>query len=304
MSNNKSRVSIGLPVYNGENYLEAALDSILSQTYTDFELIISDNASTDRTQEICRTYMARDQRIRYHRNKENVGAAKNYNLVFAMTSGEYFKWLSHDDMCAPQLLERCVDILDREPSVVLCYPRTTFIGKHGEFLENYVDGFNLCSAKPHERLREFLDNRGWCHPVFGVIRASMLKLTPLIGNYPRSDRNLLGELALHGKFYEIPEHLFYRRIHPQMSTRTHVTERDLATWFDPTKRGKIVFPRWRRLFEYLRAISVAPLSWSERVHCYIQVGRFVLVPQKWSGLAADLFTAARLNPLKAGSSKK
>ena len=90
--NNRSRVSIGLPVYNGEKYLEQALISILSQTYTDFELIISDNASTDRTQAICREYAAKDPRIRYYCNEENLGAAPNHNRVFELASGEYFKW--------------------------------------------------------------------------------------------------------------------------------------------------------------------------------------------------------------------
>ena len=98
------RVSIGLPVYNGELFLENALDSILSQTYSDFELIISDNASDDKTEEICRSYAARDKRVRYSRNAHNLGAAPNYNRVYHLARGRYFKWASHDDVLAPEFL--------------------------------------------------------------------------------------------------------------------------------------------------------------------------------------------------------
>ncbi len=266
---NKPRVSIGIPVYNGDNYLAEALDSILAQTFTDFELIISDNASTDRTQQICQTYVAKDRRIRYYRHAENLGAAKNFNHVFELSRGEYFKWAAHDDICAPEFLERCARVLDDEQSVVLCYPKTTFIDAQGKIQDHYADNLNLRSPKPSERFQKFFNNPGWCHPVFGLIRSNVLQKTPLIGNYPRSDRNLLGELALRGEFCELAEYLFHRRIHPQISTETHKSEAELAVWFDPTKRGKMVFSRWRRLSEYFRAIKRAPLSRSEQIRCYI-----------------------------------
>jgi glycosyltransferase involved in cell wall biosynthesis len=92
MTSKIPRVSIGLPVFNGEKYLAEALDSILSQTYRDFKLIISDNASTDRTEQICREYAAKDRRIRYYRNEKNIGAPKNFNRVFELSSGKYFRW--------------------------------------------------------------------------------------------------------------------------------------------------------------------------------------------------------------------
>jgi glycosyltransferase involved in cell wall biosynthesis len=115
------RVSIGLPVYNGERFLKDALDSILSQTYRDFELIISDNASSDHTEEICRRYAARDERVRYYRYDNNVGAARNFNRVFQLSRGEYFKWAAHDDICSPGFLQRCVKILDSDTAVVVCF---------------------------------------------------------------------------------------------------------------------------------------------------------------------------------------
>ena len=95
----KPRVSIGLPVYNGQEFLEETLHSILNQTFNDFELIICDNASTDRTAEICRSFAKRDRRIRYYRNEINLGAAKNFNGVFFLARGEYLKWSDNDDLC-------------------------------------------------------------------------------------------------------------------------------------------------------------------------------------------------------------
>ena len=117
----KPLVSIGMPVYNGENFVKGALDSILAQTFQDFELIISDNASTDKTKEICQKYAAKDQRITLLCNEKNVGAAKNYNRTFYASSGKYFMWLAHDDLIATEYLERCVEILEQNPSIVLCH---------------------------------------------------------------------------------------------------------------------------------------------------------------------------------------
>jgi glycosyltransferase involved in cell wall biosynthesis len=296
MGENKPRVSIGLPVHDGENYLAETLGSILAQTYSDFELIISDNASMDRTEEICRAYAARDERIRYFRNEENLGAAENFNRALELSAGEYFKWAAHDDLCAPEYLARCVEILDCEPEVVLCYPKTRIIDGPGEFVEDYFDGFHLDSPKPHIRFRDVFRAPGLCNPVFGLMRARILKRTALIGNYAASDRVLLGELALHGQFYEVPEYLFLRRGHAQRSLAANVTDSDIAAWFDPAVRGKILLPRWRRLLEYLRAAKRAPLSQTERLRCYMQVGRFVLSPRKLGGMAGDLLKVAELVP--------
>jgi glycosyltransferase involved in cell wall biosynthesis len=296
MSENKPRVSIGLPVRDGENYLAETLDSILAQTYSDFELIISDNASTDRTEEICRVYAARDERIRYFRNEENLGAAENFNRVLGLSAGDYFKWAAHDDLCAPEYLARCVGVLDREPEVVLCYPKTRIIDGQGEFVEDYFDGFHLDSPKPHIRFRDVFRAPGLCNPVFGLMRARILGQTALIGNYAASDRVLLAELALHGRFYEVPEYLFLRRGHPQRSLAANVTDSEIAAWFDPAMRGKVLLPRWRRLLEYLRAARRAPLSRTERIRCYMQVARFILSPRKLGGMTGDFLKAVRLVP--------
>ena len=120
-------VSIGVPVYNGEAFLEEKLDSLLARTFEDFEPIILDNASTDRTGEIARRLAARDGHVRYHRHPENLGLTANYNGLIRMASGELFKWATADDLCRPTFLEHCVAALREIPDAVLAYPRTQAI---------------------------------------------------------------------------------------------------------------------------------------------------------------------------------
>ena len=136
MSHHKPHVSIGIPVFNGEQYLAEAIDSILVLTYADFELIISDNASTDRTQEICRAYTKQDRRIRYYRNATNVGASKNFNRVFELSLVDYFKWAAYDDILAPDFLLKCVEVLDQDPSVVVCFSKMQIIDEDGKVMKN------------------------------------------------------------------------------------------------------------------------------------------------------------------------
>jgi glycosyltransferase involved in cell wall biosynthesis len=125
-------VSVGVPVYNGARYVARTLDSLLAQTLTDFELIITDNASTDATESICRDYAQRDSRIRYHRADTNLGVVRNFNWCVELARGEYFHWHAADDMAAPTLLEKCVAVLDADPSVVLAFARTMLIDEQAE----------------------------------------------------------------------------------------------------------------------------------------------------------------------------
>ena len=144
------RVSVGMPVYNGQRYVKAALDSVLAQTFRDFELFISDNASTDATEEICREYAARDPRIRYSRNDENIGSARNGNRTIQLATGEYFKSAHHDDLCAPEFLARCIEVLEQHPAAVLCYPQSRVIDEHGNLMSDPEDGLDLRAPDPVE----------------------------------------------------------------------------------------------------------------------------------------------------------
>src|SRR6266481_3602004 len=209
MTSHTPSVSVGMPVYNGERWIREAIDSILGQTYRDLELVICDNASTDGTEALCRAYAARDPRVRYYRNSENLGVNENHNGVFRHARGEYFKWASSSDICAERLIERCVAVLDTRPDVVLSYGRTALIGEHLSAAEDYDDNLDLQDASACIRLEKVLRRVQLNNVMNGVIRAQALRGTALIGVYFSSDLVLIAELALRGKFVELPERLFY-----------------------------------------------------------------------------------------------
>lgn len=292
MKDKKPRVSIGMPVYNGERFLKEALDSILAQTFEDFELIISDNGSTDKTQEICRAYTAKDQRISYYRNEKNFGGAWNFNRVFELSRGEYFRWAAHDDVCAPECIERCIEVLEQDTSVVLCYPRTRLINELGEILdEDCNDNLQTDSPKPQERFHDliFVEPHR-CLQLFGVIRTNTLTTTPLLGNWSDSDRVLLVRLALLGRFYQVPEYLFFNRDHPQRSIRALPSPYLRTAWFDPAKEGKLVFPTWKILFGYFSSIKHTPLNWYNQLYCYLHMTSWVR--KHWVAMLKDVVKAA------------
>jgi glycosyltransferase involved in cell wall biosynthesis len=265
------RVSVGLPVYNGEQFLEDLLNSLVVQTYRDFELVICDNASNDRTPEICKSYVSQNKQFHYYRNDKNLGAARNWNRTFKLSSGEYFKWVACDDVYAPTHLERCVEVLDQEPTVVLSYPKTIIIDEKGEKLCDYEDRLNLRSLMPHKRLRQFLHKPPGCNPLYGLMRAEVLGKTQLMVAYDSADYNLLVEMCLRGEFFEVPEPLFYRRSHPLMSRRACRTSLDYAIWWDPSHAYAKAFPFLKLLFELFKCINRAPFDGYMKFLCFIEI---------------------------------
>lgn len=265
------RVSIGLPVHNGERYLSKAIDALLAQSFTDFELIISDNASTDGTEEICRRYQALDGRIRYFRQPVNIGAAANHNFVVERARGEYFKWASHDDLYGRDLLLRCVEALDANPSVVLSHTWEAFIDAEGNILRR-VD-YRLATDSPSapERFSDCLFVQGG-DDIYGAMRTDILRRTPLHGSYHHAERTVVAEMSLYGPFYQVPEVLYFRRHHPNRAERTRPTRRARAVSLDPRRANRLRHPLVRLHVEYLwgyvRAIQRAPLSPLDRLRCY------------------------------------
>ena len=280
------RISIGLPVYNGERYLRETLGSLLGQTFGDFELILSDNASTDGTEAICREYAAVDPRVRYVRQPRNLGANENYNQVVRMSRGPFVKWSAHDDVCAPRYLERTVPVLEREGDAVLCHSRPVLIDERGERLCGDGVAFYLPTGeredpldpplsqrpvrtgKPHVRLRDVLLNTKWCFEIFGVIRKDALLRTGLLRPYYGSDKAILAELALLGPWRSIDEELWFRRCRP--GTSTNMSVREKARWSDQGHR-RSVLPVANMLVGYLAAVNRTPLPRAERLRCYAAV---------------------------------
>ncbi|MCR3906940.1 MAG: glycosyltransferase [Tenericutes bacterium] len=299
------RISIGLPVYNGENYLKETLESILSQKFSDFELIISDSASTDRTPEICREYAQKDKRIHYFRSKEKHGAAWNYNNVFKLSSGFYFKWATHDDLHHPEHLLKCAQVLDRDPSVVLCCSKICNIDAQGNKIGVYDYRAYFDSTKPEERFREVLRKK----PVFslyGVIRKEALKKSQLLASHIGSDWTLLAELSLAGRFFEIPEFLFFRRTHNQAYTNKYYSKKikihDYRTescwWTGNTKKPLITLPYWKIFVEFYNSIRRSSLPLKTKLACYDELGKWLVRGSGKSLLYDDLKNELQLMRLK------
>jgi glycosyltransferase involved in cell wall biosynthesis len=264
------RVSIGLPVYNGERFLRKTLDSLLAQSFRDFELIISDNASTDGTQTICAEYAARDSRVRYSRNAVNEGAARNMNRVVELSIAEYFKWAMADDLVAPELIARCVDVLDRDQTVVLACTRTAMIDEDDRVLRRLESSWNLQSERAEERLRRTILWGGhWVNAdaLQGVIRRQALVRTNLLPRYQGGDKRPLAELTLLGRFVELPDYLLLRRTHDWSSGKHNpefAADKVAATaWtleFFKGAPSEVARPTWYLLRDHALIVTRSDLS--------------------------------------------
>lgn len=268
------RLTLGLPVYNGERFLAASLDALLAQTFTDFELIISDNGSTDRTAEIARHYESIDRRVRYIHHPQNRGSTFNHNFVVEQTRGEFFKWVSHDDLYASDLLHRCIDALDSRPEIALAHSWTAFIDETGQIFrpDDYPIDYLLETDVPDpvQRFRSVLYTEGG-DDFYGVMRMSVLRRVAPYDSYHWSDRTFIAELALHGPFHNIPEYLYFRRDHPTRATRSQRGIRTRCAHLDPKRANRWRNPVVRLVGEYLlgyvKAIWRAPIRTTDRWRC-------------------------------------
>lgn len=268
------KVSIGLPVYNGERYLADTVQTILAQSLTRIELIISDNGSTDGTESICRDIAQLDSRVRYFRQDSNRGAAWNYNHVFALSRASYFKWAAHDDPIEPTFLARCVHLLDTDPSVVTAFTAVKRIDEQGHVISIKPPAVRTDGPTAAQRFHATLVGVPF-EAVFGVIRREVLQRTALIGSYANSDEVLLRELTLHGRLVQIPDPLFHSRDHAGNSVRSHPSPAERAAWFDPSSSRRVVFPICREGAEYVRCIRRSRLPLGQRLACYVQVGKWL-----------------------------
>jgi glycosyltransferase involved in cell wall biosynthesis len=284
MSNSVPRLSIGLPVFNGEDYVKQAIDSILSQTYTDFEFVISDNASTDRTEEICRSYAAKDPRIKYFRNPKNIGATQNWYRVLDLASGEYFASVAHDDLYAPDYMVKCISVLDQDPSIIVCYSKTSIIDAQGcpleddRILKMLSAKIDTVSASASTRLYNVLAVDYLCIQLYGVMRTRVLRDTKVFAGYSSCDRNTLAELALLGRLYEIPEYLFFHRIYPEALGAAVYSGRSVQELFllDPGTDWNERFSALKVYRNYFSSVAQAAIPAGEKLKSYVYISRIIL----------------------------
>ena len=256
------RITVGVPVYNGERYLAWTLDSLLNQTVRDFVVLVGDNASTDGTAAIIQAYAARDPRVRHVRHPRNLGAAVNYSRLCEMAETEFFRWSAADDCSEPRFLEACLEGLERNPEAVLVYPRIMMIDAQGQPLEEYEEGLHLPHSRPSDRFFTLLQNTGLCNALYGLGRTRALRRTRLLGSYRGSDIVFQAELSLYGKILEVPETLLMRRMHADCFT--NMTLEQQRQFYNPDRRQRLEMYRWRHLAENVRSIIRAPISVRER----------------------------------------
>ncbi|MGP7997912.1 MAG: glycosyltransferase family 2 protein [Streptosporangiaceae bacterium] len=265
------KLSVGLPIYNSEKYLAEAIEALLGQTYADFELIISDNASTDGTPDICHHYESLDSRVRYFRQPRNIGLAPNHNFVADQAGGEYFKWAAGDDLYGRDLLARCVAALDEYPQVVLAHSWTAYIDDHRTVTQAFEYPLSTTSLRAPERFRSVLFDSGGDDD-YGVMRTEVLRRAARKDSYHHADHTIIAEIVLHGPFYQVPDWLYFRRDHADRAERAHPTMRSRCVNMDPRRARRWRHPAVRLYGEYIwayaAAVHRAPLTRADRQECY------------------------------------
>jgi glycosyltransferase involved in cell wall biosynthesis len=314
------KVSLGLPVYNGERFVKHAIQSVLDQTFTDFELIISDNASTDSTPGICEEFARKDPRIRYIRQEINVGAKANFNRVFEYSRGDYFKWVAADDVCGPRYLELTVAQLDADPTAVLAHTLSRTINGKGEIVTTqemdarviFDEGFpvrlqpedrqrRLDVPSPHSRFREILISTHWCFEIFALIRRQAMLATYPKLDYYGSDKVMLAQLSLLGRFIEVQELQFFRRAHHGNSTNMTVIDRE--NWSRPPKTKWKLPTQFPCFVGYTKAALTMPAKVSDRIRCLRVIVYFAAQSDRYYGIAAELLTLVRGRTAKPARSR-
>jgi glycosyltransferase involved in cell wall biosynthesis len=294
-----------MPVYNGQEYVAETIESLLAQTYADFELLISDNASTDATESICRAYSERDRRIRYHRQECNRGANWNYNHVFALATGQYFKWAAYDDLCAPTFVERCLEVLQRRPDILWCFSRHSHIDPKGRLLPDnggcdlsYIDGprngrpgptpWTRASPQAWQRFTGVLLGGSSTLDICGLVRTDVMRQTGLMRPYYGSEKVFVAELCLHGRYAEVPETLFFVRVHPAGSGALP-TAAQQAAFINPSSIGNYRWTRFLLLQAYFEIIRRAELPAGQRVSCLRALICYLFQVRKWKRVLLSIY---------------
>jgi len=286
------KVVVGLPVYNGQKYLGAAIESHLSQSFGDFDLVISDNGSTDATPSICVDYASKDKRIKVLRSAENRGILWNHRRVFEAIESpdQYFRWAGADDIMEPGLLQAMVDVLDSRPEVEAVVPETKNIDDRGEIIASAARTLDLQSPDVFERAHDVLV-ASYQHVIaYGLLRASTLRQLRTGPRYPGWDAVFIWELALRGLMVQAAGPALLRRFHPGSISRVK-TVKEMRKWVEPNAKTGMSFPHWTWAYERARALIASPMSMRDR----LRIGVFLARATLWQrgSLVRDVTQAAR-----------
>jgi glycosyltransferase involved in cell wall biosynthesis len=268
-------VTIGMPVYNSERHLAQSIESLLAQTHRDFVLVISDNASTDGTADICQRYVRRDARVQYFRNPVNVGMTGNFNRVFELTHTKYLKWSTADDFWAPDMLADAVAVMEADPSIALCYPKTIIVDGEGREQGRYEDKLHLMQDDPAERFLAVIENVRLVNHHLGLLRTDAIRRTGQFGKHVSADIGFVAEMSLYGKFFEVKKYQFYRRFHTESSSWNRGDDEQEARRFHAANVRRVPFNTWLYHRAFSRAVLHSPLSFGKKLKLFGRLGKFM-----------------------------
>lgn len=269
-------VSFGLPVYNGENFIREAIQCVLDQTFSDWELIICDNNSTDDTVAICEQFASQDNRIHIYRNARNMGVCFNYSEAFRRSRGRYFKWMAHDDLFAPEFIESCIQELEKDRDLVLVFPKMCVVDAGGRILRGQACDLSVLEPAAEGRAEQLMklatQGMDFIWLAYGLFRRDILEQSGGMGLYAAADQVLLFKIALRGPIKQTDKEMFFRREHFEAETcrrGSTVRERAKGAYADDNRR--FVFPWCRMLKEHLLCVLNSPISFLSRTRCIIAV---------------------------------
>lgn len=291
MSEHQPLISVSLPVYNGENFIAAAIECVLNQTVTDLELIITDNTSTDRTEEICKAYVEKDSRVRYIRQEKNLGVTLNFNRGYHEATGKYFKWITHDDLITPDCLEKSIAMLEANPGSVLAHSRIHLIDENDQTIEYYDTGLEkIGDPRQSVRFGEMILKPHQCLECDGVMPREAVGKTALYGSFPGADRALITEIVLVGPFIRTEEPLFITREHQTRFRRAQVTPQDRLATYDTSMRGKKMVGTWVMYRDYWRMVNAQVTDKRERRACKLHLLKWWLVNWNTARVVVDVIS--------------
>jgi len=266
-------VTFGIPVRNEADSIARCLDSILGQNFEDFEVIVSDNASTDATPEVVLDYAARDSRISLFRFDENQGIIENFNHVARLARGEYFRWMGADDWIEPTYVSDCVTAFERSPSAIVATTYFDLERRRGEYDYTEYQGEMLESDDPVRRLDRMLwlihEGPSVYEPIYSMMRRRVLLKTGLLRVHRKNDWLLATQLSLAGTFVHVPKRLFHRWW-PVDQDRTS----NLAEKLHPVRHRELTISARNLFHSLLLVIEQADLSASDRRICRRHVAFF------------------------------
>ena len=269
-------VSIGLPVYNGEAVIARAIESLLGQSFSEFELIISDNASTDATADICKSYAANDNRIKYVRQPSNIGPAGNFRFVLDHSVGEYFMWAADDDVRSPDFLQENLKILKNDPDCAFSSSPNCFEGDECD--ADNLQVFSLQGAL-YDRISAFIDNPWVSHACFYSLarRKYLARSSHLIGSYLAFDWTIDLHLLTKGSFKRTSGERL-------VLGRGGASQRSGFIASTRTKPIHYVVPFYDFSKFFVRTVTRSnSLSWSEKLRLLLKILQFNLsLPIAWS----------------------